>query len=99
MDASSLEKLEVAFPDHVLGEEVEGEFVLLDLQGGGYYGLNEVGSRIWSLLQEGKTVKEVLEALLEEYDVSEERLKSDLVGFLTELQSRGLVEVHGMATT
>ena len=93
-NSDALEQLRVSFPEHVLGEEVDGKFLLLDIKGGGYYGLNEVGSRIWSLLREGKAPAAVVASLLEEYDVSEEQLRSDVLGFLSAMQSRGLLEVR-----
>lgn len=95
-NSDSLEQLTVVFPEHILGEEVDGEFVLLDVKGGGYYGLNEVGSRIWSLLREGRALADVVTTLLEEYDVSEDRLRSDIVRFLSVMHSRGLLEVRNV---
>ena len=42
--------------DEVLSQEVNGETLLLDLEGESYFGLNEVGTRIWQLLQAAPTV-------------------------------------------
>jgi hypothetical protein len=87
----------ISIPESVLFQQIgdeEGEVVLLDLQNGGYFGLNEVGASIWCLIQENKTIGAILGALEQEYEVSEERLRSDLAEFLTELRSRGLVEIH-----
>ena len=95
-DADMLKGVTVSFLDHVVGQEVDGEYVLLDLQGGGYYGLNEVGSNIWTLIQEGKTIRETFEILLKEYDVPPEQLSFDLQKFLNGLHTRRLVEVDGL---
>lgn len=92
----SFEKLMVVFPDHILGQEVDGELVLLDTKGGGYYGLNEVGSKIWSLLREGKSLADVLASLLNEYDVSEEQLRSDMAQFLSAMNSQNLLQVKNV---
>lgn len=69
-----------------------GEAVILDLKSGIYYGLDEVGARIWALLQEPRQVNEILNALLEEYDVDLPRCEIDLIGLLRQLRAVGLVE-------
>ena len=89
-----LEDQSLNVPENVLFQEVEDEMVLLDLGSGQYFGLNEVGARIWSLFQEGLTVGAVLGALLKEYDVSEEQIRSDLQQFLDHLMTLSLVGVH-----
>jgi hypothetical protein len=69
-----------------------GEAVILDLKNGIYYGLDEVGARIWTLVQQPRRVQEILETLISEYDVETERCESDLLSLLRELKRRGLVE-------
>ena len=78
----------------VLSQEVNGETVLLDLQGESYFGLNEVGTRIWQLLQAGETVDETLSTLSDEYDVSREQLESDVDELLNKLTETGLVSLR-----
>lgn len=75
--------------------DVEDEVVILGLKDGVYYGLNPVGAFIWNtIIQEPKTVAEIRDAVLEEYDVSEEVCEKDLMELLTELSDKGLVEVE-----
>nr|MBC7244658.1 PqqD family protein [Chloroflexota bacterium] len=83
----------VAVKQDVLFRDLGGEAVVLNLQSGKYYGLDEVGTRIWSLLLEYGQVKQAYAALLGEYDVSEERLQEDLLHFVDELVSHGLVQI------
>lgn len=78
--------------DEVLSQEVNGETVLLDLDGESYFGLNEVGTRIWQLLQSERTVGETLSALSDEYDVGREQLESDMGELLDKLSDAGLVK-------
>lgn len=75
----------------VLSQELNGETVLLDLQGESYFSLNEVGTRIWQLIQSDKTVDETLNTLSDEYDVSREQLESDVDALLSKLTEAGLV--------
>jgi hypothetical protein len=77
--------------DEVLSQEVNGETVLLDLEGESYFGLNEVGTRIWQLLQSEQTVAEALNTLSDEYDVSREQLEIDVSELLDKLTEAGLV--------
>lgn len=76
-----------------ISSDLAGEAVILALRSGKYYGLNEVGASVWKLIQEPKTVNQVREALLEEYEVEPEICDRDLFDLLQELQSVGLIEV------
>lgn len=82
----------VAIPETVLFRELDGEAVLLATHSGKYFGLNEVGTRMWTLLHEHGEVESACRALLEEYDVPEARLREDLACFVDTLAIRGLVE-------
>jgi hypothetical protein len=65
--------------------------VLLDPSGGEYFGLDEVGARIWELLPGHPTASGLGERLTEEYDAPRERLEADAAAFLGELDRLGLV--------
>lgn len=47
--------------------------IILDLKGGAYYGLDAVGASVWSLIQEPKTLGEIRNVILEEYEVEPQR--------------------------
>jgi hypothetical protein len=81
----------VTVPESVLFRDLDGEAVLLETSTGRYYGLNEVGTRMWSLLHLHGEIEAVCRALLTEYDVPEARLREDLARLLEALSSRGLV--------
>jgi hypothetical protein len=66
----------------------------LELTQGVYYGLNAVGARIWELLKEPRTAGEIRDVILDEYDAEPEAVTRDLLGLLTELADRGLIEVR-----
>jgi Coenzyme PQQ synthesis protein D (PqqD) len=73
--------------------DLAGEVVILSLKSGEYYGLDEVGTRIWNLIQEPKTVGAVLEAVLKEYDVAVDQLERDIFALLEQMVINELVEV------
>jgi hypothetical protein len=77
----------------VLSQEVNGETVLLNLDGESYFALNEVGTRIWQLLKLQTSVADTLDTLAEEYDVSREQLESDVHGLLDKLAGSGLIKL------
>ena len=68
--------------------------MLLNVKTGVYYGLDEVGTRMWSLLAEHGEVEKACRVLLEEYDVTEDRLRADLLGLIERLREKGLVRVY-----
>lgn len=86
----------VPAPD-VLIQTVVGEAVLLDLRSQKYFGLNQVGTRAWQLLQETGDAGAVQARLAQEYDVAAERLERDLDELFERLLEAGLVEVPGGA--
>ena len=80
----------VPAPD-VLAQTVAGESVLLDLRSQKYFGLNEVGTRVWDLLQQTSDVQSIRDRLLAEYAVPEAQLDADLDDLLERLAAAGLV--------
>lgn len=83
-------------PD-VISQEVSGETVLLDLESEHYFGLDEVGTRIWQLAKETDDLNSIYQTLLAEYDVAENRLQQDLGNLLAEISSLGLITLEQRA--
>ena len=84
----------LALSPDVISQEVSGETVLLDLESENYFGLDEVGTRIWQLIKETNELQSIFDTLLEEYNVSEQRLQLDLTTLLTEIEDLGLVKLE-----
>ena len=78
-------------PDNVVYHEVSGEIVLLNLNNETYYGLNEIGARIWLLLKEHYTLEAICNSICEEYNVHEDHAKKDIHTLLTELVDADLL--------
>jgi hypothetical protein len=81
----------MTIPETVFAQEIEGEVVLLDMASENYFGLDAIGSEIWSLLKEGKTLQEAYDVLLADYEVTPDELQHDLEAFVTKLLEAGLV--------
>ena len=77
---------------HVVAAAQGGRTVLLDVERGRYYTLDEVGGRIWGLLGEGSTCAAIVDALRREYDVEASRVEADVASLLAQLRDAGLVE-------
>ena len=84
--------------EHQVSSDLGGEVAILDLKAGVYYGLDEVGARIWELIQETRVVGQIQATILEEYDVEPERGKRDVLMLLQDLANEGLIEVKDEAT-
>lgn len=83
----------VAVSPNVLFRELDGEAVLLDLGTERYYGLDDVGTRMWSLLSENGEVKAAYERLLSEYNVDPTVLANDLQKWIEQLAAFGMLTV------
>ena len=73
--------------------DLAGEAVILNLQSGQYFGLNEIGSRVWSLIQEPRTIGDVFEILSQEYAVTPAQLEQDLFVLFKKMLLGGLIDV------
>ena len=85
-------------PDDVLVQMLEGEAVLLNLNTESYFGLDEVGARMWTLLTESDSIQTAYEVLVEEYDVTPEQLRADLTDLIDRLAEQGLITLAADAT-
>jgi PqqD family protein of HPr-rel-A system len=77
--------------------DLGGEAVVLDPQSGRYYGLNELGARIFEIARKPRTVEQIVHALLQEYEVEMDTLRADLLAFLHEMEQRHLIEASDAA--
>jgi coenzyme PQQ synthesis protein D (PqqD) len=87
----------VIVSSHQISCPLGDEAAILNLKNSVYYGMNPVGATVWNLLKQPKTVAEIRDAIVEEYEVEEERCEQDLFTLLEEMRSQGLIEVRGEA--
>ena len=81
-----------ARPDQ-LSSDLDGETILLHMTSGLYYGLNDVGAKIWSLIQTPQTLGDLRETLLSEYDVTSDVCDRELNALLTDLSDAELIDI------
>lgn len=84
----------VAVAPGTLINEVGGESVILSVRNLSCCSLDEIGTRVWSVLAAADSIQDAYEQLLNEYDVDGTRLQTDLMNLITTLLEHQLVEVH-----
>ncbi len=77
-----------------LATDLGNETVIFNTQCEKYYGLNDVGTRVWALIQQPRTVGEIVKIVTQEYEVEPERFERDLTKLLQDLESAKLIEVQ-----
>jgi len=73
--------------------DLSGEAAILNLKTGVYFGLNTVGASIWKLIQEPRSVKEIQDTILEEYEVDPNQCARDVLELLQELSTHELIQI------
>lgn len=73
--------------------EVDGELVALHVDSGTCYGFNGTATRIWALVEQPKSVGQIRDVLLEEYEVDADTCQAQLIELLGELESDRLIEI------
>ncbi|MGB3757354.1 MAG: PqqD family peptide modification chaperone [Rivularia sp. (in: cyanobacteria)] len=83
----------VVATEEQISSDLGGESVILNMKTGVYHGLNEVGARVWDLIEKPKAVKDIKQVLLDEYEVEPDVCTDDLFLLLNNLKTAGLIEV------
>lgn len=76
-----------------LAATVDGEAIILSIERGSYYGLDDIGSEIWQLLATPVTVGALCDALAAKYDADRPTIERDALELLEKLVAEGLVSV------
>ena len=74
--------------------DLNGEKVMMNLQKGQYFALNDVGSRIWDIIQKAITAKDIINTLLDEYEVDAATCEATVLSFLEKLNDAELISIN-----
>jgi hypothetical protein len=77
-------------PDMVFSH-IDGEVVMMSIETGEYYGLNPVASRIWELLEMPHTLHQLIDKLMQEFDIDKATCRNDVMPFLDRLMEKKLI--------
>jgi hypothetical protein len=75
-----------------LSANLDGETVMLDPAEGAYFSLGPVGSRVWALLEDPRSVSEVCRLLLDEFDIDRQTCRQEVQAFVDQLLDANLIE-------
>ncbi|WP_340588377.1 PqqD family protein [Erythrobacter alti] len=76
----------------VVAREVGGETILLDLGTGTYFGLNEVGGKLWQSLEAGqRSISELCDTVEQTFDAKRDIIERDVVALVQDLANRNLI--------
>ncbi len=89
MDITSTLKLE----REINVTELSGEKVMVDFETGKYYLIKGVGNDIWEMIREQMTVGQMIEKILNQYEVEREVCTKTVFDFLNSLTNTGLISV------
>ena len=79
----------------ILAQEAHGQTVLLRLEDGGYYALDEVGAMIWGMCDGSRAVGEIIALMCVEFDAPESIVRADVLEFIDDLRRERLLVVDG----
>jgi len=85
----------LSLSENVSFKQIADESVLLNLSSGTYFGLNSVGTRIWSLLAEGKSVSTVCDVIEHEYASERQQIERDVRALVQTLLDNHLIRASG----
>jgi hypothetical protein len=88
----------ISVPDDVLISGLQEESVILNLDSERYYGLDDVGTRMFSVLTSSNSIQAAYDELVQEYDVDRDILRKDLFSLVETLLEQGLVELTTQQT-
>ena len=79
--------------DKITHRVVDSEVVILNLESGNYYTINETGAIIWKALDDKKCLSEILDLLKNEYQCAEEKdFEKDMEGLISFLEKENIIE-------
>lgn len=87
------EAISVVQASDVVAAEMDGETLMMRIKSGMYYGLDDVGSKIWELIAETRQVSHVIDSLIKEYDVVRAQCQVDTLDLLNQLYEEGLIKL------
>jgi coenzyme PQQ biosynthesis protein PqqD len=77
--------------ERIVAQQAAGQWVLLDVDSGRYYAVDEVGGRIWDLCDGTRTVADIAAVISGEFDAPDDAVMKDVVAFVEELSGESLL--------
>ena len=77
----------------VLSSKIDEEIILMSIKADSYFGIDPVGSQVWEILsKQPLTTNEIVQLMMEDYEVDEETCRVDVQAFIDDMYARKLIE-------
>ena len=80
--------------DHLTGRDLKDEYVLLGHTGDRLHVLNDTAREIFLLCDGRRTIREIVRAMTERFEVTEEQATEDVRATLSEFVALGIVTLN-----
>ncbi|HJL33954.1 MAG TPA: PqqD family protein, partial [Polyangiaceae bacterium LLY-WYZ-15_(1-7)] len=87
----------VRHAERIAARVIEGKAVVIVIDDQKVHSLNEVGSFIWEQAEEVRTVDEIVDAIVSEFEVEREVAEADAAAFIEQLRGLGALEIESQA--
>jgi len=86
--------MQIKHNENIAWRIIDGQAYIVTVNDSKLHLLNEIGTRIWQLIERKIDFEELLKKLISEYDIELEKLRADLKEFIEELNSKGLIKIE-----
>lgn len=76
-----------------LTSDMDGERVMMSIESGKYYNLGGIGGRVWDMMETPIVIRQIIEHLLQEYEVDREICEQQVIRFLQQMKAEGMVQI------
>jgi hypothetical protein len=73
--------------------DIEGQVVMMSIENSKYFGMDEIGTQIWQLVDKNLTYNEIIESLLDEYEIDRDTCEKESTEFIDKLLKYKLIEM------
>ncbi|MDD3230678.1 MAG: lasso peptide biosynthesis PqqD family chaperone [Oscillospiraceae bacterium] len=80
--------------ENIVTADLDGKTVMMSVENGKYYGMDEIATAIWRNIEQPIRVEQLVHILMDEFDVSEEQCQKDVIAFLTKLYNEILIKTN-----
>lgn len=86
-------KTSIMCTEGAMSASIDQELVILNMAKNNYVGLDEIGRRIWEMLEKPRSVDALCVLLSREFEATPEQIATDVLPFLEELKNEGLIRI------
>ena len=75
----------------IINSKIDDEVVMMSIEDGKYYGLDNTGSQIWNILESPQTISHIITQLMDSFDVSEDQCLKDCIPFIEDMLDKNIL--------